>query len=39
LRADGATADVERALSEDGTLLRVLAMRRTMFVAAEQAAP
>lgn len=29
----GAVSDVERALYEDRTLLRVLAMRRTMFVA------
>jgi hypothetical protein len=38
LRAPG-TAEVERALYEDGSLLRLLAMRRTMFVVTAASAP
>lgn len=39
-RIDGATvADVDRALFEDRTVLRTLAMRRTLFVASTDTAP
>ncbi|MEV0848016.1 winged helix DNA-binding domain-containing protein [Streptomyces sp. NPDC049954] len=36
---DGQVADVERALYEDRTLLRLLAMRRTVFVTGREDAP